>query len=128
MTGATVEYYDYGESYDEMINNDHLSARAAKYAVEYFGEKPFENESDLGGSIDMGNVSVQCPAIHMLVDITDGVPIPLHTAEFREAAASPYADKEILRMGKALALTGLDLLADEEFRKAVRAEFDQAIQ
>lgn len=126
MTGAEYEFYDYGAKYAGMVNNDALSDRAAKYAVELLGSEPFLDLSDSFGSIDMGNVSAQCPSIHMLVDITNGVPMSLHTPEFREAAITPYADEKIIQMGKALALTGLDVIIDPDFRAAIRQEFNEA--
>ncbi|NMA12991.1 MAG: M20 family metallopeptidase [Chloroflexi bacterium] len=126
MTGAEYEFYEYGCKYDSMINNTLLSDRVAEYAVDVLGEKPFQDAPESFGSIDMGNVSSQCPSIHMLIGLTDGVPMSLHTQEYRDAAASPYADNEIIRIGKALAMTGLDVIADADFRKAVREEFENA--
>lgn len=128
MTGATAELFDFGPRYDSMNNNFPLAERTGKYAVEGLGAAPFDEAPASFGSIDMGNVSGQCPAIHMLVGITEGKEIPLHTPEFREAAASLSAQAETIRMGKALALTGLDVIIDEGFRRAVRMEFDQIHQ
>lgn len=128
MTGATAELFDFGARYDCMTNNRPLAERAEKYAVEGLGAVPFDEAPASFGSIDMGNVSGQCPAIHMLIGITEGKEIPLHTPEFREAANSPSARAETIRISKALALTGLDVIYDEGFRRAVRMEFDHVHQ
>jgi hypothetical protein len=71
----------------------------------------------------MGNVSNVTPGIHVLVDITGGAAYGLHTREFARAAASGLADQAILRSGKALGLTGFDILTDPQFLSAVRQEF-----
>lgn len=123
MTGATAELFDFGPRYDCMNNNRPLAERTEKYAVEGLGTVPFDEAPTSFGSIDMGNVSGQCPAIHMLVGITEGKEISLHTPEFREAASSQSAQTETIRMGKALALTGLDVILDENFRASVRKAF-----
>ena len=123
MTGATAELFDFGARYDRMNNNRPLAERAEKYAVEGLGADPFDETPTSFGSIDMGNVSGQCPAIHMLVGITEGKEISLHTPEFREAAKTPVAEAAIIQMGKALALTGLDVIFDENFRATVRKAF-----
>lgn len=128
MTGAEPELFDFGARYDRMNNNRPLAERAAFYAVEGLGADKFEEQPPSSfGSIDMGNVSGQAPSIHMLIGITEGKPIPLHTAALREAAITPTAEAEIIRMGKALALTGLDVIRDEAFRTSVKEAFDQTI-
>ena len=71
----------------------------------------------------MGNVSHVVPGIHMLIDITDGKYTGVHTREFASLAGQPFADSAILRSGKALALTGYDVIADNVFFEKVKEEF-----
>jgi len=75
----------------------------------------------------MGNVSHVVPAVHVLVDVAEGNPISPHTREFQASVCTPYADATIVRAGKALALTGYDVLINASFREAAWAEFKQNI-
>ena len=70
------------------------------------------------GSSDIGNVSIKIPAIHDYLSIApQGT--NSHALEFTEAAASPRADEVCIRGAKGLAMTGLDILESEEFRKEI---------
>lgn len=123
-TGCQVEFLQYEAAYDEMRNNLTLAERFRDTMLGELGAGDFQPSPDSFGSIDMGNVSQAAPAIHPVVDISAGRKLVAHTAEFAQAAASPAADQAILRAGKGLALTGLDLLRDADFRARVREEFE----
>jgi amidohydrolase len=124
-TGCEVKFSKYEEDFDEMVNNQTMAERVRDYLVDCLDSGPFEYAPDHFGSIDMGNVSQVTPGIHVLIDIADGQTLSPHTRPFCLAAATPYADQAILRAGKALALTGYDLLSQPEFLGKVREEFDQ---
>ena len=121
-TGTKLASRNYEASFDDMVNNVALAQRLRDRLLEQ-GSGPFERAPDSFGSIDMGNVSHRVPAVHVLVDIANGASIPAHTTEFRDAAATPYADEALIRAGKALALTGLDAMTDSAFLESARAEF-----
>ena len=108
-----------------MVNNLALAERVRDYLVEDLGSGPFEYAPDHFGSIDMGNVSHVVPGIHVLIDIANGQKLSLHTRPFCEAAATDYAGQAMLRAGKALALTGYDVITHPEFLQKVRSEFEQ---
>ncbi|MCX7023669.1 MAG: M20 family metallopeptidase [Spirochaetes bacterium] len=122
-TGTRVEIRNYEASFDDMVNNLTMAGRMRDYFVQTLGAKEFGRAPDSFGSIDMGNVSHVVPAVHVLVDISNGAKLVLHTPEFRVAAATPYAEESLIRAGKALALTGCDILSDPGFLEAVRLEF-----
>ena len=122
-TGTRFEIRTYENSFDEMVNNLVLAERTRDYFLKALDSQPFMRTPDSFGSADMGNVSHVVPAIHILVDVTDGKALSLHTPEFQSAVVTPYADAAILRAGKALALTGFDVLTQKEFLDAARAEF-----
>ncbi len=122
-TGTRYELHKYESSLDDMLNNIRLAERVRDYFVQALGSKPFKRASEHSGSSDIGNVSHVVPAVHVFVEIAEGKPLSPHTTEFQVAAAAPYADAAILRAGKALALTGYDVLADAAFLRAVKAEF-----
>jgi amidohydrolase len=122
-TGTRFELRKYESSMDDMLNNVLLAERVRDYFVQALGSKPFERTPDHFGSTDIGNVSHVVPSVHVLVQISEGEALSPHTTEFQIAAAAPFADAAIIRSGKALALTGYDVLADDFFLSAVKAEF-----
>ena len=122
-TGTRFELHKYESSLDDMLNNTLLAERVRDYFVQALGSKPFKRAPDHFGSSDIGNVSHIVPAVHVFVEIAEGKALSPHTTEFQAAAVTPYADAAILRSGKALALTGYDLLTDPAFLSAVKAEY-----
>lgn len=81
------------------------------------------------GSMDMGNVSQQIPAIHPYLTV-DGAPRMLHTLDFAHAARGEWGDRLILLAAKALALTAYQVMTKERLRKKIWAEHlkDQAVE
>ncbi len=75
------------------------------------------------GSSDVGNVSQQTPTIHPQIQM---VPpgVSAHTPEFAEASAGEEGRRVLLTGAKALAMTGVDFLLDEEARRSVQFEFE----
>lgn len=122
-TGTRHEAHLYENPFDDMQNNLVLAERMRDYLSEVLGVEKVERAPEHFGSIDMGNVSHVVPAVHVLVDVAQGKPLSPHTREFQAAAATPYADQAILRAGKALALTGYDVLAEADFRAAAWEAF-----
>ena len=92
-------------------------------------ENPIQSQRSLerlrypGISTDFGDVSRRLPAVHGYCSL--GPPdLVAHTPAFAEAAGGEPGDEAALLSAKALALTGLDLLADPAFARAVRDEFE----
>jgi amidohydrolase len=114
---VTVEYSGYAST---MKHNHVLAdlwvANAAAYGVEDQGPDP------TSGSTDMANVSWAVPVIHPELAISDQ-PVPGHTIAFREAAASPRADRTVLLAATLVAQTALDLLLDPAKSVAAWREF-----
>lgn len=73
----------------------------------------------LYGSSDIGNVSIKLPAIHDYLSITDDKTIQSHSKAYAAAAATKEADEICIKGAKGLAMTGLDILESEEFRKEI---------
>lgn len=126
-SGCRVEVQEYETSFDDMNNNLPMSERFRDIMVNELGSGSFLPAPEHFGSIDMGNVSHVIPAIHALIDIADGAKLTPHTAEFAWAACTPYADQALIRAGKGLALTGLDLLQDAAFRVRAREAFERGM-
>lgn len=126
-TGTRVEFEDFENCFDDMVNNTPLAERVRDYMVENLGAGPFGRAPDSFGSIDMGNVSYVVPAVHLLIDINESQPFAPHTREFAAAAVLPPADEAMLRAGKGMALAGYDVLTDDAFFEAVQADFEHAV-
>jgi len=91
-------------------------ANAAAYGVEDQGPDPN------AGSTDMGNVSWVVPAIHPDLAIApEGT--PGHSTAFRDAAATPWADRTTLLAAILVAQTAVDLFADPELVAAAWRDF-----
>jgi amidohydrolase len=93
----------------------HLAARGRTVAL----------HGGIGGSTDLGNVSLRVPSIHPTVAISDGDVVP-HTADFAECAASPRGDLAVVDGAVAMARTAVDVLTDAGLRELIRAEFEAA--
>ena len=126
-TGTSYKISNYENSFDDMVTNLVLAERIRDYATQVLGSAPFMRAPDSYGSLDMGNVSHVVPGAHVLIDIADRQTLSPHTPEFQQAVATPYADDALLRAGKALALTGYDVLTDVDFLEAARAEFTETL-
>lgn len=122
QTGCTMKASHYEASYDELRTNEPLSA-AFTANLQRLGVAPEDvHHGSDHGSLDLGNVSLRCPAIHPFVQVIDE-PHMLHTPEFRDLAMEERALDGMLLAAKALAATGCDVLTDPEFRQRVRSAF-----
>ncbi|MCZ8515961.1 M20 family metallopeptidase [Paenibacillus filicis] len=127
QTGCSLKTSNYEFSYDELVTNETLSALFSRN----LGELGIpEDKIEIGkdhGSVDLGNVSRHCPAIHPYVKVVDEKHL-LHTKEFRDLAMQDRAFRGMLLGAKALAFTAYDVFAHPEKLQAVRAEFERSLQ
>ena len=112
------------EGYKDMINNLPLARRFGAH-LEALGRAPRETDPRVGaGSTDMGDVSHAVPSIHPWLGIVDAGTALCHTHPFAEAAVSDRGLDAAVIAAKALARTAIELLADADLRKSVRAEWE----
>ncbi|MGD6802155.1 M20 family metallopeptidase [Rossellomorea vietnamensis] len=123
QTGAKMKHSFYEFSYDDMLTNSGLSNAFTEELVA-LGVSPSEidEQRDGSGSLDMGNVSQVVPSIHPYIKITEGA-FACHTHEFREAAMADQAREAMILGAKAMALTGVEVLVNDELLAKVKAEF-----
>lgn len=74
------------------------------------------------GSTDQGNVSYQVPALHSLFGIPGGQ-FP-HNEAFAMHAGTPEALEAALRAGKAMAMTGWEMLTDDALWQQCQKDFE----
>lgn len=121
-TGTKLKISNYEFSYDELVTNESLSDVFTENLISLGVDSSDIHEKSEGGSSDIGNVSIQIPAIHPYFKICDE-PYACHTNEFREAALSQQGRDGMIQAAKALALTGYDLLTKPDILEKVKQEF-----
>ncbi|CDN44462.1 hypothetical protein BN871_EW_00150 [Paenibacillus sp. P22] len=124
QTGCKLEVSRFEFSYDELRTNEALSA---VYTSNLIASGVAEDEIISGsdhGSLDLGNVSLRCPAIHPYLKVVNEK-LGLHTAEFRDAAMKEEALEAMMQGAGLLASTALDVLADPELYRRIREEFER---
>ncbi len=121
-TGCSLEISNYEYSYDELVTNETLSELFQANLVESgISPEDIEHGKD-NGSLDLGNVSARCPAIHPYVKVVEDRYM-LHTEAFRDAAMTEKALDRMLFGAKMLAATAYDAVSDPVILAAIRAEF-----
>ncbi|MDQ0875456.1 amidohydrolase [Paenibacillus sp. V4I3] len=125
QTGCTLKTSFYEYSYDELRTNETLSAVFSDQLLA-MGIDPKEIEIGKDhGSLDLGNVSTQCPTIHPFVKVVDERHM-LHTKEFRDLALQEPALNAMIFAAKLLAFTAYEVLASPELLGKIKAEFAAA--
>lgn len=118
-SGTKVEL-EWSTSYQPMNNNAPL-AEAYKQNAEALGRQFLKVPLESTGSSDQGNVSWVVPAIHPVFSI--GNFALNHTAGFTEVAATDKAHDNMVQVGQALAMTGVDLVLKDGLLDEVKAAF-----
>lgn len=78
----------------------------------------------VAASTDFGNVSHLVPGLHPMVKVSP-TDVALHTEDFARWAATSQAVDAAVDSAVGLAQVALDFLADKEFRRAARKDFDK---
>ena len=125
MTGATVEVAMPEEANSDMITNYTMAARLSQHLGAAGLNLPEAKPEPATGSTDWGNVSYVVPSVETSYPILDHV-CTWHSREVVAAANSELGYANTLAVARALALTGVDLIADPALLEAVKAEFAQA--
>ncbi|GAA5417286.1 N-acetyldiaminopimelate deacetylase [Paraliobacillus ryukyuensis] len=124
MTGATLKISNYELSYDDMCTNQILSDQFNKN-LHQAGETVIQPAKKSYGSIDMGNVSHVCPAIHPYIGF--GQPgFVAHTTEFANQTITETGHEVIARGALSLALTGADVITQPNLLDQIKIAFIEA--
>ena len=125
ITGARLEFEVSGLANYDMVTN-HTLARQLKRNLDEVGLRlPDAAPEPPTGSTDWGNVSYEVPSVETAFPILDRV-CTWHSAEVVAAADSPLGYQNTLLVAKAMALTGVDILANPALLADVRAEFSRS--
>jgi amidohydrolase len=125
MTGARLERTWRDRPGRALLSNLAL-AQSFERNVQALG-RPTRPRDELSGawSGDTGNVSWFVPTIQPQMAMT-GRDVPPHSHEFHAASVGPAAEACILDSAKAMAMTAIDLISDEQLLAEARAEFTAA--
>ena len=119
-TGCSYEISSPKKTYENLISNHNL-ALAFKEALDILGEPSIPTEATNYGW-DAGNVSHVCPTIAPYIKIGKEELVG-HTDEFREASNSEEGYSGMLIGAKAMAITSISYIIDEDLRQKVEEEF-----
>ena len=125
ITGASVEIEMPEEANSDMITNYTLARRLNHHLQALGMNLPEARPEPPSGSTDWGNVSYLLPSLETSYPILDRV-CTWHSPEVVEAAISELGFANTLQVARALALTGIDLIAEPDFLAAVKDEFLRA--
>jgi metal-dependent amidase/aminoacylase/carboxypeptidase family protein len=128
ITGASLDFSMPEEANSDMITNYTLANRLSSHSSHLgaVGMHLPEAKPEPGmGSTDWGNVSYEVPSVETSFPILDRV-CTWHSQAVVDAADSELGYANTLTVARALALTGVDLIAEPELLAAVKDEFARA--
>ncbi|MDF2723398.1 MAG: amidohydrolase [Paenibacillus sp.] len=123
QTGCALKVSNYEYSYDELVTNRALSDVFTRNLIDLGVAADHIFTGQDHGSLDLGNVSRKCPAIHPLVQVVAETHA-LHTPQFRDLAMTDFAYERSLLAAKALACAAYDVIAEPELLRRIRTEFE----
>jgi amidohydrolase len=122
MTGATLDFQMPEDAFSDMITNYAMATRLGQHLATVGLNLP-EAKSEPGtGSTDWGNVSYEVPSVETAYPILDRV-CTWHSQDVVAAADSEMGYANTLAVARAMALTGIDLIADPALLATVKEEF-----
>ncbi|WP_353094028.1 M20 family metallopeptidase [Tissierella praeacuta] len=121
-TGTSLEMSNYEFSYDDLVTNESLSEIFSQNLKAQGIENPDKTKVSFG-SVDMGNVSHVCPAIHPYFGIYGDDSIAAHTREFRDATLTDKAYENMIITINALVKTGIQVIQDKDLFEKIMEEF-----
>ncbi|KAI0249794.1 hypothetical protein BJV78DRAFT_642956 [Lactifluus subvellereus] len=125
-TGCNIAMLGMGAPVHELRQNKALAATFAQIFRAKTG--PVDHEWGISSaSTDFGNITYALPSIHPGFSIPTEPNGGNHTPAFTSAAATPEAHQACLEVCKALALTGLRVIEDDQFYSDVRTTFEDDI-
>ena len=123
-TETTFEAEQWGYAFDDMIWNE--TATEVVRQVLRNMKIPFQ-ENRAGGSSDIGNVSHQCPAIHVHLAMGDTF-YPGHSRQIADMVKSDTVEPIIRQGASIMGQTVLAIAADEQLCRRMKEEFAKSIE
>ncbi|CEJ57947.1 Putative Metal-dependent amidase/aminoacylase/carboxypeptidase [Penicillium brasilianum] len=126
-TGCTVKITE-EELYTDVRLNDILCERYQVHMGQWDRKVLKRHDKVLTASSDIGNVSYEIPTLHTMF----GIPTPHNTfphhPEYTASAGTDEAHAEALIVGKALAMTGWDMITNDELFETAHRQWKEEIE
>ncbi|WP_301861294.1 amidohydrolase [uncultured Megasphaera sp.] len=122
-TETTYNVKQLGYKFDDMVWNE-AATEVSRQVLRDMGI-PFTEPSDCGSS-DIGNVSHQCPALHLHLAMGN-VWCPGHSAAIANMVKQPSIEPVILQGAEIIGRILFAFEKDPQIRQAVRQEFEQTV-
>ena len=124
-TGTTMEYRDYENYNDEVINLKSFAAVCGRH----FGELGIggfvpEEEYEGMGSSDLGNVSYLCQPVYAEVMLDDGRPVTVHDLKAMELVDSPAAHEMMKKVILAFTGSAVEIILNQDLAEQIRDEWN----
>lgn len=126
-TGTELKMTKFEFNYDNMVTNETLSNVFNEKIKEVAGIVMSEPPKSTG-SIDAGQVSQVCPAIHPYFDITNDKNVIAHTREMAACTIKDYAKEQMKNTIAALVLTAAEVIQNHKLYEKIKNEFDNAVK
>jgi amidohydrolase len=125
-TGCRMEWKEYIRPYLNMVPNQTLGATFRENLEAIGRDVQDERSRDGSGSTDFGNVSHKVPSVYAYLGIC-GPEAGWHSKEVAAATKTPRGHAAIVAGAKSLAMTAIDILADETLREEAKQEHRRAM-
>jgi hypothetical protein len=109
--------------YADLRVNESLCGSFQKQ-MEANGVKVLKRRGYVAAATDQGNVSYIVPALHAIIGIPVDDGSKNHTPGFTRAAGSATAYERAVLSGRAMAVTGWDVLTDDALYAEVKRDFE----
>lgn len=128
-TGAKLEYMNYENPFDDMINVKTATEVCRKHLV-YAGISGFipENEYPGSGSSDIGNVSYVCPTVYMEIAVSGDEPVVVHEDSAMKLVDSQVAYDLMKPVVTSYCIAAAEMATDKEMMKKIKEEHAQTVE
>lgn len=122
-TGATLEYRDYENPYDDMINVPSFTSVCKKHFSE-FGITDFIPEDCYpgSGSSDIGNVSYVCPTVYLEIALPGEASVVVHEESAMDLVNSNQALEFMKTIIKTYTYSAMDIILDKKLAEEIKQE------
>lgn len=112
MTGATLNYHYFENSYDDLACHEKLR-QTLEQSLKEVGVTQFaKGHEDAAGSTDVGNVSTVCPTAYCELDTGAQPSVYAHHGDFLDYVHGSNSDHSLLKAVQAMAWTAAQVMVD----------------
>ncbi|MEG0292429.1 MAG: M20 family metallopeptidase [Anaerovoracaceae bacterium] len=128
ISGTKLEYRDYENPFDDLINLQSLGG-IIKRNCQAVGIDNFLDTANYpgAGSTDMGNISHACPTQYMEVEIGGGEVFAIHDEEAYRIANGEAAQNRLMDIIEGFGNSVIEIALDDELKQAIAKEHKDRI-